>query len=285
MVKEEKIKRVKELADLIKKYRVVGIIDIYGLPSDPFQQIRKELRGKAIIKVEKKSILERAIRGANKSNLEKLLELEVKMPAILLTDDNPFRLFKLLKKKRTPTFAKPGERAEREIVVPAGPTGLPPGPIISDLKSVGIKASIQGQDIVVQEDCKLLDPGDVIDEKVANVLMKLGIKASSIGLKLVGAWEDGVVYTQDVLDVSAEEYENDIIEAVQKAFNLAYNTDYPAREVVELKLVEAAQHAFNLAYNAVIYEKEVIEMLLQKAQFEAVALNEAVENKNDKGGS
>ncbi len=279
MVKEEKVKRAKELADMIKKHRVIGIIDIKGLPSDPFQKIRKELRDVAFIKVEKKSIIERALKAAGKPNLEKLMELDVEMPAILLSNDNPFKLFKLIKKRRTPTFAKAGDKAEREIVVPAGPTDLPPGPIISDLKSVGIKASIQGQNIVVMEDCKLLDAGDVINEKVANVLMKLGIKASSIGLKLVGAWEDGVVYTQDVLDVDASEYENNIITAVQHAFNLAYNADYPARDVVELKLVEAYSHAFNLAYNAEIYEKDVMELLLQKAQMHALALDEATQKK------
>jgi large subunit ribosomal protein L10 len=275
MVSEEKIRRVKELADKINSYRAIGILDIYGLPSDAMQKIRKELRNHALIKVEKKSIIERAIEQSEKKDAAKLLEMDVVVPAIILINDDPFKIFKLIKKKRTPTFAKPRDKAEREVVIPAGPTDLPPGPIISELKAAGIKASIQGQNIVVNEDCKLLDEGDVVDEKIANILMKLGVKASSIGLNLVGIWEDGITYTKDVLDVDVDAYRSMVENAAVQAFNLAYNADYPVKEVVELKLVEAHQEAINLAANAEIYEKEAMDIILNKAHSHALALKNA----------
>ncbi len=276
MVKEEKIKRVEELAKLMNDYSCVGLIDAKGMPSDPLQKIRKELRGTALIKFEKKSIIERALDKAGKKELVKLLEEEVTIPALLLTNENAFKIFKIIKKKRSPTFAKPGEKAEREIVVPAGPTDLPPGPIISDLKSVGIKAAIQGQNIVILEDSKLLDEGDVIDEKVANVLMKLGIKASSIGLNLVGVLEEGILYTKDVLDVDVETYVSMIEEASRHALNLAFNATYFTKETMELLLIDAFTKAKNLALNANIYEKDVIQDILAKAHAQALALkNEA----------
>jgi len=276
MVKEEKIKRVEELAKLMNDYSCVGLIDAKGMPSDPLQKIRKELRGTALIKFEKKSIIERALDKAGKKELVKLLEEEVTIPALLLTNENAFKIFKIIKKKRSPTFAKPGEKAEREIVVPAGPTDLPPGPIISDLKSVGIKAAIQGQNIVILEDSKLLDEGDEINEKVANVLMKLGIKASSIGLNLVGVLEEGILYTKDILDVDVETYASMIEEASRHALNLAFNATYFTKETMELLLIDAFTKAKNLALNANIYEKDVIQDILAKAHAQALALkNEA----------
>ncbi len=275
MVREEKIKRVKELAELINSHRAVGILDIHGLPSDAMQKIRKELRGSAMIKVEKKSIIERALMQSNKKEAAKLLEMEAIMPAVILTNDDPFKIFKLIKKKRTPTFAKPGDKAEREVVIPAGPTELPPGPIISELKAAGIKASIQGQNIVVNEECKLLDEGEVIDEKIANILMKLGIKASSVGLNLVGIWDDGVIYTKDVLDVDVDAYREMVERAVIEAINLAFNADYPIKEVIKLKLAQSNMEALNLAVNAEIYEKDVIDMILSKAHAHALALKNA----------
>ncbi len=275
MVSEEKIKRVKELSEKINSHRAIGILDIHGLPSAAMQNIRKALRGSALIKVEKKSIIKRALEQSNKKDAKKLLEMEAAMPAILLTNDDPFRIFKLIKKKRTPTFAKPGDKAEREVVIPAGPTELPPGPIISELKAAGIKASIQGQNIVVNEECKLLDTGDVIDEKVANILMKLGIKASSTGLNLLGIWEDNTLYSKDVLDVNVEDYKKMIEDASKQAFNLAFNVDYPTKQVVELMLFKASSDALNLAVNSEIYEKDVIDVLLARAESHALSLKNA----------
>jgi len=225
-----------------------------------------------VIKVEKKSIVERALAKSKKKDATKLLEMEVVMPAVILTNDDPFKIFKLIKKKRTPTFAKAGDVAEREVVIPAGPTDLPPGPIISELKAVGIKASIQGQNIVVNEECKLLNEGDVIDEKIANVLMKLGVKASSIGLNLVGIWDDGILYTKEVLDVDVESYRSMVESAAAQAFNLAYNAGYPTKEVIEIMLVQSIQEAKNLAINAEIYEKDVIDVIISKAHSHAVSL-------------
>ncbi len=276
MVKEEKIKRVNELANLMNDYSCIGLIDAKGMPSDPLQKIRKELRGTALIRFEKKSIIGRALEKAGKKELIKLLEENVAIPALLFTNENAFKIFKIIKKKRSPTFAKPGEKAEREIVVPAGPTDLPPGPIISDLKSVGIKAAIQGQNIVILKDSKLLNEGDEINEKIANVLMKLGIKASSIGLNLVGVLEEGILYTKDVLDVDVETYLSMIEEASRHALNLAFNARYFTKETTELLLIDAFAKARNLAINANVYEKDVIQDILAKAHTQALALkNEA----------
>ena len=42
------------------------------------------------------------------------------------------------------TYAIVGDIAPVDIIVPAGDTGIPPGPAIGTLTKAGIKASIQG---------------------------------------------------------------------------------------------------------------------------------------------
>ncbi|MHA1742869.1 MAG: 50S ribosomal protein L10, partial [Candidatus Heimdallarchaeota archaeon] len=61
MVREEKIKEVEELKKMIESYPVIGLLDIFKLPSRQFQEIRKKLRGKSLIKIVKKSLLKLAI--------------------------------------------------------------------------------------------------------------------------------------------------------------------------------------------------------------------------------
>ena len=105
--------------------------------------------------------------------------------------------------------------------------------------------------------------------------MKLGIKASSIGLNLVGVWEDGVVYTKDVLDVDVDEYREMVERAAGQAFNLAFNSGYPVKEVLELLLIQAHNEALNLGVNANIFSKDTIEGILSIAHGHALALKSA----------
>ena len=55
-VSEKKKIVVSELVNLIKTKRTVLIASIKGIPSSQYQEISKRLRGKAVVKVPKKSI-------------------------------------------------------------------------------------------------------------------------------------------------------------------------------------------------------------------------------------
>jgi len=272
MVQEWKKKLAKDLAEEIKKYKVVGIADIYKLPSSQYQEIKHKLKNKAKIKVIKKRILMKAFELAGLPEKAKELVEKSIITGLILSNENPFKLYKIAESNKSLTFAKAGDVAPHDIVVPEGDTGLPPGPIIGELKAAGIKARIQGNSIVVQEDSLVVKKGDVINEQVANILMKLNIKPIEIGININAAIENGIVYDRDVLAVDEEKYMQDIINAVQQAFNLAYNADYPAKDVMEIKIINAVQQAFNLAYNADYPAKDVMEMLLNKAQSKAYAL-------------
>ena len=62
-VPEWKKKAVSELVELIKTKKTILLASIKNIPASQFQEIGKKLRGKAIIKVPKKSILIRALEG------------------------------------------------------------------------------------------------------------------------------------------------------------------------------------------------------------------------------
>src|SRR3989344_380284 len=67
-----KIKLVAELADKIKKSKTVLIASTRGLPSSQFHEIKKRLRGKADIKVAKKTAVIRAIEMTKIDSLQDL---------------------------------------------------------------------------------------------------------------------------------------------------------------------------------------------------------------------
>ena len=272
MVQEWKKKMAQQLAEEIKQYKVVGIADIYKLPSSQYQEIKHKIKDKANIRVVKKRVLMKAFELANMPEKAKeVLESSI-ITGLILSNENPFKLYKFTEKNKSLTFAKAGDIAPQDIIVPEGDTGLPPGPIIGELKAAGIKARIQGNSIVVQEDSLVVKKGEEINEQVANILMKLNIKPIEIGINISAMIEEGIVYEKSILAVDEQQYFEDVVAAANQAFNLAYHADYPIKEVVELKVVEAAQNAFNLAYNADYVTKEVIDALLQKANTKAYAV-------------
>src|SRR3990172_11421558 len=73
-VPEYKIKIVSELADKIKKSRTILIASTRGLPSSQFHEIKKSLRGKADVRVAKKSAMLRAIDSVGRASLDKIKE-------------------------------------------------------------------------------------------------------------------------------------------------------------------------------------------------------------------
>jgi len=273
VVKEIKAKMVEEIAKKIKGAKTVAIANIGRIPSKQFQEIRKGLRGKAEIKVVKKRML---IRALEKANLKELTEKMADQPALIISELNPFELFREMKARRSPMPAKPGMIAEKDIVVPAGGTGLPPGPAIGDLQMAGIPAKIEKGQIVVLKEKVVTKAGEEVTPAVANALNKIGITPFEVGLEITGAWEAGLIFGRDVLDIDYDRIRNDIASASESAFNLAYHAGYPVKEVIEVKLTEASGKAMNLALNIDWVSKDTIKQIISKAHAHALALNARV---------
>lgn len=248
--KQEKMKNVEELAKIIKSSPVIGILDLYKMPSAPLQKIKKELYGKAIIKTAKKSLVKMALLKAEKKQLENFLEGQ---PALLLTETNPFVLSKMLQKNKSPAAAKAGDVAKKDIVVKAGPTDIPPGPAISTLAKVKIPAKVEAGRIAVVKDHVVCKAGEKVSQEAAAALNLLKIEPMEIGLKLVAAYEKGAIYTKDVLLIDEEKTLADIAKAAQQAFNLAINSGYPTKQTISFMLMKAFMNAkaLNLESKAV----------------------------------
>ncbi len=240
MVKEWKIKEVENIAEMISNYPVVGIVSLYKIPTSALQKIKNELKGKAKIKVSKKSILIRALEKKGIKELEKFMEGQI---GLILTDMNPYKLLFYLQKKTTNAPAKPGDVAEDDIVVPAGPTEIPAGPAISTLTKVKIPAKVEGGKIAIQKDTVVAKKGDVISEDLAAALNLLKIEPMKIGLKLLGVWENGKVYGGDQLDVTEDEIIENLNSAYSTAVKLSIGLGFPTKETIELLLQKAYMNA------------------------------------------
>ncbi|ASJ15640.1 acidic ribosomal protein P0 [Thermococcus chitonophagus] len=275
-VAEWKKKEVEELANLIKSYPVVALVDVSSMPAYPLSQMRRLIReNEGLLRVSRNTLIELAIKKAaqelGKPELEKLIDYIQGGAGILVTKMNPFKLYKFLQQNRQPAPAKPGAKVPKDVVIPAGPTSLTPGPLVGQMQAMGIPARIERGKVTIQKDTTVLKAGEVITPELATILNALGIQPLEVGLDLLVAYEDGIVYTPEVLAIDEQEYINMIQQAYMHAFNLAVNVAYPTPETIEAIIQKAFLNAKAVAVEAGYITKETIDDILGRA-FRAMLL-------------
>jgi len=267
-VQEYKKKIVNDMTNLMKQYKIVGMVNMEDMPAPQLQSMRSELRGKVELFMTKKRFMKIAIEKVKneKKNIEELEKYFEGMPALLFTNESPFKLSKILKKSKTKAPAKPGQIAPSDIVVYKGPTPFAPGPIISELSSAGLKVGVENGKVAVKEDTVVVKKGEKIKPKVAEILARLDIKPMDIGLGLVAAYEDGIIYQKDILDVDEEQYQDNINLAAAQAFNLAFNITYVTKDNISLLIGKAFMDSKALGTSQNIIDEGIIDDLLAKAE-------------------
>jgi large subunit ribosomal protein L10 len=246
MVSEQKIADVEKLRKMIEEYPIVGIIDMFKLPSRPLQNVKKKIKDEGIIKITKKSTLLLALKNAKKDGMNKLVEIVPKQPAIFLTKMDPFKFYAIVNKVKTAAPAKEGDVAPGDIKVSAGPTNLMPGPAISELTKVGIPAGVEEGKIAIKKDVVAAKKGTIITKPLANALRKLNIEPMLIGVNIVGIFDKGMIYSKDALSLVGEGYLNKLKEAFSYALNLSVSISYPTKQNIGFLLAKAAREANTL---------------------------------------
>lgn len=272
-----KEKQLTELKDLAEKHPVIAVADLKGFPSDLFQKVRKKLYGKAVIRVSNQRVVKKAFNESKVKGIKTLSENIQGSIAVIFTEMNPFELFQFLKKNKGKLPARIGMIAVDDIVVPAGDTGLPPGPALSDLKAAGLKARIQGPTIMIPEDTVVTRKGEAITKPVEGTLQKLNIKPFKVGLNITTAFESGQLYNKEVLDINVEQTLNDFALAAASSMNLALNISYTTRQTMPLLVSKAFHDALNLSVQANILTKDSIPLVLGKIQAQASAVNALID--------
>ncbi len=271
---EQKKAVVKEFVQLIEQYPLIGVVDMANLPAKQLQNMRARLREKGIVlRMTKRRLIFQAFKQAKKEGLEKLQEHIRGMPALIFTKENPFALFKLLKKSQSKAPIKGGQVAPEDIIVPAGPTSFAPGPVIGELGSVGIKTGVEDGKIAIKEDSKVASAGDVVSPKLAGLLTRLGIEPMRIGLALTAVLENGEILTREVLDIDEEAFLQQLATAHNDALSLALEVAYPTDATAEKLIQKAFMDAVTLSLETGIVNGETIKPLLSKAYAMSLALS------------
>jgi large subunit ribosomal protein L10 len=178
---EEKAGEVEEIKEILQGYKSIGIAGLQKVRASQLQAMKKKFAGKVYMRVLKNTLMRLALEGIDNEGLKKLEDYLDGSNVYLFTDENPFKLALMLERGKVKTTAKSGDKAAMDVVIPAGNTGQPPGPVISQLNAVGLPTRIESGSVWISKDTLVVRKGESINACCRN----LGLRRLSWAFRCV----------------------------------------------------------------------------------------------------
>jgi len=275
----KKAKNVERVAELAKKYPVIAVTTLSKVRSTQLMAVRKALRGHAEVYVVKNKLAILGLKDAGIKNADQLLSHLSGQNALIFSTYDPFKLFLTLDKSHVYLHARAGDKAPNDIIVPAGNTSLPAGPVLSEFREAGIPTKIEGGSIWVNRDSVALKKGGEVTPKLASLLSKLNIKPIRAGLTIALAYEDGLIYSGDLVAIDLEKYRQNLVDAYASARGLSILIGYVTKETAPEIIAKAYREAVSVAVEAGFVTIETAPLILGRAEAEAAALTAEAKKK------
>jgi large subunit ribosomal protein L10 len=266
-----------ELQELPKSYDVIALSKMTKVRATQLMMIRKKLRNDLKILIIKNKVAQRAFEKVkNVPGLESLSKELEGQCGLIFTQISPFKLNLIFDQNKVFLPAKGGDIASKEISIPAGNTGITPGPVLSEFKEANIPTKINQGSIWVNRDTVIARKGDVISQKLASLMSKLNIKPIEAGIALNFAIAAGLLLRESDLKINLEQYRNEMSRSFQEALALATEAGYLTSETVIPLLLKTHQKAVVLASESAYISQDTVALVLPRAQSKAYTVaNEA----------
>jgi large subunit ribosomal protein L10 len=277
-----KKKRVmyQEMMKFPKEYNAMAISNLNKVRASQLMQLRKKFRSEMKLRVVKNKVVQRAFEKFD--DIPRLPEFSNKLEGqclLLFTNANPFRLNLIFDKSKIFLPAKGGDVAPTEIIVPAGNTGITPGPVLSEFKEANVPTKIDQGSIWVVKDTRVAKAGDQISQKLASLLSKLDVKPIEAGISVSSALADGLLFTEEDLKIDLDAYVKEMAKGAFEGLNLAIVCGYLTPETVRPLILQAGQEALNLSVSAGYLTKDTIIPILLNAQAQSLSVSNLAKEK------
>ncbi|CAL9081466.1 unnamed protein product [Musa textilis] len=244
---EKKVVYDKKLCSLLDEYSKVLIAVADNVGSNQLQNIRKGLRGDSIVLMGKNTLIRRCIRihaekTGNKNYLN-LLPLLVGNVGLIFTKGDLKEVSEEVAKYKVGAPARVGLVAPIDVVVPPGNTGLDPSQT-SFFQVLNIPTKINKGTVEIITPVELIRKGEKVGSSEAALLAKLGIRPFSYGLVILSVYDNGSVFSPEVLDLTEDDLIEKFAAGVSMVTSISLAVSYPT--------LAAAPHMFINAYKNVL---------------------------------
>ncbi len=278
-IPERKKKQLSEFVKLLRRNKYLLLVDAYKCKTiilNEARSLQNELG--YTMKGGKNTILLLAIEKTHPQALEEAKKNLCGQNIFVFTNKNPFDVIFDLNELEVKIPASPGDVATSDIIIRAGNTGLPPGPIISLFSSCKVPTKIISGSIHITRDVTVAKKGDIISADLANLLRKLDIKPISAKLyfKAIIDLEKGASIPKELFEPAIlERYEKQFAEASSNAFKVSIEIGYVTPENLAVLVLFSFVKAQKLAEELAYISPETLPRLLAKAINYALALSKA----------
>jgi large subunit ribosomal protein LP0 len=221
------------------------------------QKTRILLRGKAAIVMGKNTLMRKVIREQAVKNpaLEALLPLIYGNVGLVMTNANLNEVRKVVLENKVPAAAKTGVLAPSDVFIPPGPTGLDPGQT-AFFQALNIATKIVKGAIELVQVNHLIKVGEKVSSSHVALLAKLNILPFFYGFKVTDVYENGTVYSADILDMSQQDLLNKFLGAVRKLAAVSLSANYPTMASVPTLIAGSFAKIIALSIEADLEVKE-----------------------------
>ncbi|XP_023664247.1 large ribosomal subunit protein uL10 [Paramormyrops kingsleyae] len=237
-----------KIIQLLDDYPKCFIVGADNVGSKQMQTIRLSLRGKAVVLMGKNTMMRKAIRGHLENNpaLEKLLPHIRGNVGFVFTKEDLAEVRDLLLANKVPAAARAGAIAPCEVIVPAQNTGLGPEKT-SFFQALGITTKISRGTIEILSDVQLIKTGDKVGASEATLLNMLNISPFSYGLIIQQVYDNGSVYSPEVLDINEETLHQRFLEGVRNIASVCLEIGYPTIASVPHSVINGYKRVLAIA--------------------------------------
>jgi len=197
-----------KLVDLCVNTPKALIVSVDHVASKQMQDIRMDLRGRAVVLMGKNTMIRKALemghvdhpnagldilRASIKGNLGFIFATNCELDDIRAT----------LGKFVLESAAKAGQDSMVDLDIPSGPTGMDPSQT-SFFQTLNIATKIVKGQIELISNFKILTKGEKVSASAAPLLTRLGIKPFNYKMEVEMVFQNGGVFAAAVLDIKEE---------------------------------------------------------------------------------
>ena len=247
---EKKVAYDSKLCQLLDEYSQVLVVAADNVGSNQLQNIRKGLRGDSIVLMGKNTMLKRSVRihseqPGNKAYLN-LLPLLVGNVGLIFTKGDLKEVSEEVAKYKVGAPARVGLVAPIDVIVPPGNTGLDPSQT-SFFQVLNIPTKINKGTVEIITPVELIKKGDKVGSSEAALLAKLGIRPFSYGLVVLSVYDNGSVFSPEVLDLTEDDLLEKFALGVSMVTSLSLAISYPTLAAAPHMLINAYKNLLAVA--------------------------------------
>lgn len=244
---DKKIAYDGKLCKLLEEYTQILVVAADNVGSTQLQNIRQGLRGDSVVLMGKNTMMKRSVRiHSEKTGNEaflNLIPLLVGNVGLIFTKGDLKEVREEVAKYKVGAPARVGLVAPVDVVVPPGNTGLDPSQT-SFFQVLNIPTKINKGTVEIITPVELIKKGDKVGSSESALLAKLGIRPFSYGLVVLSAYDNGTVFSPEVLDLTEDDLIEKFANGVSVVTSLSLALSYPT--------LAAAPHMFINAYKNVL---------------------------------